>query len=122
MTYVDGFIIAVPKAHKADYRAMALVGAEVFVDHGALHVVENWANDVPHGTNTDFFMAVKANADEEVVFSWIVWPSKVARDAGNRAAMDDPRFAPWEGKQVFDGKRMVFGGFDTIVEKRGDSA
>lgn len=118
MTYVDGFLIPVPEAKRADYLRMAEVGAAVFIDHGALEVVENWGDDVVRGTHTDFFMAVKAEEGEAVVFSWITWPDKAARDAGNKAAMEDKRFEEWVGTEVFDGKRMIFSGFQTIVSAK----
>jgi uncharacterized protein YbaA (DUF1428 family) len=117
MTYVDGYVIAVPRKNKADYIQLAELSAAVFKDHGALAVVENWADDVPDGKLTSFPMAVKREEDEDVVFSWIVWPSKEARDAGNKAAMEDARFQDWEpSKMPFDGRRMIFGGFTTIVD------
>lgn len=115
MTYVDGYLIPVPESKKEHYRKMAEVGVAVFIDHGALEVVENWGDDMMRGTSTDFFMAVKAEEGEGVVFSWVVWPSKEARDAGNKAAMKDARFEEWEGVNVFDGKRMIYSGFQTIA-------
>jgi uncharacterized protein YbaA (DUF1428 family) len=118
MTYVDGFLIPVPEANKELYREMATFAAPIFIEHGALHVVETWGEDVMRGKTTDFFMAVKAEENENVVFSWIVWPSKEARDAGNKAAMEDERFAEWMGKDVFDSKRMIFSGFTTIVDAK----
>jgi len=117
MSYVDGYVLAVAKKGKADYIKLAEVSAAVFKDHGALSVVENWADDVPDGTLTSLPMAVKCEAEEDVVFSWIVWPSKEVRDAGNKAAMTDPRLQNWDiNKMPFDGKRMIFSGFKTIVE------
>lgn len=118
MTYVDGFLIPVHDSRKADYLHMAEIGAAVFVDHGALEVVETWGDDLIRGHTTDFFMAVKAEEGENVVFSWIVWPSKEARDAGNAAAMADERFKEFENSDVFDGKRMIFSGFRTIVDRK----
>ena len=118
MTYVDGYILAVPKKNKSKYIQLAEESAAVFKDHGALSVVENWADEVPDGETTSLPMAVKCEADEEVVFSWIVWSSREARDAGNQAAMNDPRLQDWDPKSMpFDGKRMIFGGFATIVER-----
>ncbi len=118
MAYVDGYIIAVPKKNKSEYIQLAEEAAIVFKDHGALSVVENWADDVPQGEITSLPMAVKCEDGEDVVFSWIVWPSREARDEGNKAAMDDPRFKDWDPKSMpFDGKRMIYGGFSTIVER-----
>ncbi|WP_109260134.1 DUF1428 domain-containing protein [Hyphobacterium indicum] len=117
MSYVDGFVVAVPSAKKTEYLEMAKLGATVFKDHGALSVVEAWGDDVPDGKVTSFPMAVKATADETVVFSWIVWPDRAARDAGMAAAMKDERFAAMGPDAMpFDGKRMIFGGFEMIVE------
>lgn len=118
MNYVDGYLLAVKKAGREDYVAIAKAAAAVFRDHGALAVVETWADDVPDGKLTSFPMAVKLEEDEAVVFSWIVWPSREARDAGNAAAMADPRMKPPEGLDAmpFDGKRMIYGGFQAIVE------
>ncbi len=118
MPYVDGYLIPVPNAKMEEYRAMAEFAAPIFIEHGATEVVENWGDDLTHGHTTDFFMAVKAGEDENVVFSWITWPDKAARDAGNKAAMEDPRFNEMMGKDVFDGKRMIFSGFQTIVEAK----
>ena len=116
MTYVDGYILAVPTANKDAYIKLAERVAPVFKDHGALSVVENWGDDVPDGITTSFPMAVKLKEDETVVFSWITWPSRKVRDAGMKAAMEDPRMQFDGGKPPFDGKRMIFGGFETIVE------
>lgn len=91
MAYVDGYVLAVPHSNKDAYLKLARESAVVFKDHGALSVVENWADDVPDGTVTSFPLAVKCTEQEAVVFSWIVWPSKEARDAGNKAAMEDAR-------------------------------
>jgi uncharacterized protein YbaA (DUF1428 family) len=116
MTYVDGYLIAVPEANMEAYRKMSELAAAVFIDHGAVHVVENWGDDVMRGTNTDFFMAVKAEAGENIVFSWISWPSKEARNEGNKAAMADKRFDAMMATDIFDGKRMIYSGFQTIVD------
>ena len=117
MPYVDGYVLAVPRKNKSDYIRLAEESAVVFKEHGALSVVENWADDVPDGELTSLPMAVQCKDGEDVVFSWITWSSREARDAGNKAAMKDPRFQDWDmSKMPFDGKRMIFGGFVTIVE------
>ena len=116
MPYVDGFVIPVPKAKREAYRKMAEMAAPIFKEHGAIKVVECWGDDVPDGQVTSFPMAVKKAEDEVVVFSWIIWPSKAARDAGNAKAMADPRMQmPPEG-MPFDGKRMIFGGFEVMLD------
>jgi uncharacterized protein YbaA (DUF1428 family) len=116
MTYVDGYLIPVSEANKQKYLELSELAAKIFIDHGAVHVVENWGDDVMRGTNTDFFMATKATGDENIVFSWISWPSKEARNEGNKAAMADPRFDGMMGTNIFDGKRMIYSGFQTIVD------
>ena len=115
MSYVDGFVIAVPTANKEAYRRHATAAAAVFKEHGALSVVECWGDDVPEGKVTSFPMAVKRNPDETVVFSWITWPSRQVRDAGMKAVMADPRLEPATNPMPFDGKRMIYGGFEIIV-------
>ena len=116
MTYIDGFVAAVPTANREAFRQHAQMAAGVFKEHGALKVVECWGDDVPEGTLTSFSMAVKRNNDEAVVFSWIVWPSRAARDKGMNAVMADPRVQPDKNPMPFDGKRMIYGGFEVIVE------
>jgi uncharacterized protein YbaA (DUF1428 family) len=115
MTYVDGFVVPVPTRNKAAYRKLAEDAAAILREYGALHFVECWGDDVPDGKLTDFRMAVKAEADETVVFSWIVWPSRQARDEGNAKVMEDPRMKDLS-EMPFDGKRMIFGGFATLVD------
>ena len=115
MTYVDGFVIAVPAANKQAYVKLATDAAAKFREFGALQVVECWGDDVPEGKVTDFKRAVAATSDEIVVFSWIVWPSKAVRDAGNAKMMADPMMQP--GTDIpFDGKRMIWGGFETVLD------
>ena len=115
MTYVDGYVLAVPTAQRAAYRKIAEDAAIVFKEYGALKVVECWGDDVPDGKLTSFPMAVKCEENETVVFSWIIWPSREARDQGNQKVMADPRMQQ-TGEMPFDGKRMIFGGFQMIVE------
>ena len=116
MNYVDGFVAAVPTANREKYRTHAEKAAVVFKEHGALKVVECWGDDVPEGEVTSFAMAVKRTPDETVVFSWIVWPSRAVRDAAMKKVMADPRLKPDVNPMPFDGKRLIYGGFETIVE------
>ena len=116
MAYVDGYLLAVKTAKKEDYRAMATMGMEIFKDHGALQVCETWGDDVPQGKVTSFPMAVKCQDDETVVFSWVVWPSKEVRDIGMKKFMEDPRLKWDPNNMPFDGQRMIFGGFEVLVQ------
>jgi uncharacterized protein YbaA (DUF1428 family) len=110
-TYIDGFVASVPNAKKDAYLAHCKACAPVFKEAGALRIVDGWGDDVPHGKLTDFHMAVKSEAGETVMFGWIEWPSKSARDAGMAKVMADPRMAPDVNPMPFDGKRMIYGGF-----------
>ena len=115
MPYVDGYVLAVPTANREKYRALAEKASAVFREKGALSVMECWGDDVPPGKLTSFPLAVQCQADETVVFSWITWPSREVRDKGNAEAMADPRMQPTAGEMPFDGKRMIYGGFTTLV-------
>ena len=116
MFYVDGFVLAVPTENKSAYTKVAQDAAAVFKEHGALKVVETWGDDVPDGKVTSFPMAVKREPYETVVFSWIVWPDRKARDEGMKKSMEDPRMKMEPSSMPFDGQRMIFGGFEAIVD------
>jgi len=116
MAYVDGFVVAVPTANRETYRKFAEEVATVFREYGALRVVECWGDDVPDGEVTSFPMAVKLEEDESVVFAWILWPSRAVRDEGMKKVMADPRGQPDSRPMPFDGRRMIYGGFETIVD------
>lgn len=123
MTYIDGFVIACPEANKAKFIEHARLGDAVFMDLGAKRILECWGDDVPEGHTTDFRMAVKAEPGEAVLFSWIEWPDKATRDAAmakmgewmENPAKADPRMDPEQNPMPFDGKRMIFGGFQPVV-------
>jgi uncharacterized protein YbaA (DUF1428 family) len=117
MTYVDGFVAAVPSANREKYREFSERMAALFREHGASKVVECWGDDVPDGKVTSFPMAVKLQKDETVIFSWITWPSREARDAAMKKVMADPRMQPEKNPMPFDGKRLIFGGFEMIVDQ-----
>ncbi len=117
MTYVDGFVAAVPTTNKEIYRQHAIAPALVFKENGALKLVECWGDDVPEGKLTSFPMAVKCLPNETVVFSWILWPSRKVRDEGMPKVMADPRLQPDKNSMPFDGKRMIFGGFEMLVDE-----
>jgi len=116
--YVDGFVVPVPKKKLGQYLRMAKLGGKIWKEHGALEYVECVADDVKPGKSTSFPQSVKIKAGEVVVFSYIVYRSRAQRDRINAKVMKDPRMAPMmDPKQLpFDGKRMFWGGFKTIVE------
>ncbi|KZD11919.1 DUF1428 domain-containing protein [Oceanibaculum pacificum] len=116
MKYVEGFVCAVPAANKQAYIAHAAKAAKLVKEYGVSRMVECWGDDVPDGTVTDFRGAVKAQADEVVVFSWFEYPSKEVRDAAMQKMMSDPRMKDMAGEMPFDGKRMIFGGFVPILD------
>jgi uncharacterized protein YbaA (DUF1428 family) len=116
MSYVDGFVAAVPTANREAYLKHAKDAAVVFKEFGALKVVENWGDDVPEGKITSFPMAVQRKEDETVVFSWVTWPSREARNTGWEKVMADPRMQPGTNDMPFDGKRMIYGGFETMLD------
>ena len=119
MSYIEGFVIAVPTANMDKFIAHAQQGDSVFIELGATRVLECWGDDVPDGKLTDFRRAVQATADETVAFSWIEWPDKATRDAGMKKLIEDPRMdpaTPGNPPMPFDGKRMIFGGFVPVVE------
>ncbi len=120
MTYVDGFVIAVPTARKEEFIAHARSADGLFKELGATRVVECWGDAVPDGKLTDFRRAVQATAEETVAFSWVEWPDKATRDTA-MARMDelmktDDRFNPEKNPMPFDGKRMIYGGFVPVVD------
>ena len=117
MAYVDGFIVAVPTAKQEEYRAHAAQAEPLFKEFGARRLVEAWADDVPDGKVTDFRRAVQAQEGEAVVFSWLEYPSKEVRDAANARIMSDPRMEQIGADMPFDGKRMIFGGFEPLIWK-----
>ena len=116
MSYVDGFIAAVPKGNKQKYIVHAEIAAQMFKEYGALQVVEAWEDDVPEGEVTSFPMAVYRKSDEVVVFSWVIWPSRSRRDEAWEKITKDPRMSPEHNPMPFDGKRIIYGGFTIIVE------
>ena len=120
MRYIDGFILAVPKANREKFTQHASIADAAFMEWGATRVLECWEEDVPNGEITDFRRAVQANEDEAVVFSWIEWPDKATRDAGMEKMMSavetDPRISPEHNPMPFDGMRMIFGGFTPVVD------
>ncbi len=116
MAYVDGFVLAVPKEKIEEYKKLAERAGKVWKEHGALAFVECLADDVPYGELTSFPRAVQAKDDEIVVFSWIVYESRQERDRINKKVMADPRLKNEVANMPFDGKRMIFGGFNTFLE------
>ena len=117
MSYVEGFVVAVPTANKEEYRRHAAEAVPLFKEFGVTRHVEAWADDVPDGKVTDFRKSVQAKDDESVVFSWFEYPSKEARDAANEKMMSDPRMEEMGKSMPFDGQRMIFSGFASIVDE-----
>ena len=124
MSYIDGFVIAVPTANKQKFIEHAGLGDSVFIDLGATRILECWGEDVSEGKVTDFRKAVQARDDEAVVFSWIEWPDKATRDAAMQQMTDwmndpdkvDPRMDPKLNPMPFDGTRLIYGGFEPVIE------
>jgi uncharacterized protein YbaA (DUF1428 family) len=118
MTYVEGFVAAVPTGNKDAYRKHAAEALPLFKEFGVKRMVENWGDDVPRGKVTDFYGAVQAKDDEAVVFSWFEYPDKAARDAANEKMMSDPRMKQMGETMPFDGMRMIYGGFDVFLDEK----
>lgn len=122
MSYIDGFVIAVPTANKQQFIEHAKVFDKLFIDLGALRILECWGDDVPDGKLTDFRRAVQATADETVVFSWVEWPDKPTRDAAmgrmEQLSKQDDRYNMEKNPMPFDGKRMIYGGFTPVVKEQ----
>jgi uncharacterized protein YbaA (DUF1428 family) len=120
MSYIDGFVLAVPTANKQKFIDHADRASRYFTDHGAIRVRECWGDDIPDGKQTDFRKAVQARDDETVVFSWIEWPDKATRDAClgqmEEAAKSDDRINMEKNPMPFDGMRVIYGGFSPVVE------
>ena len=115
MTYINGFLLAVPTANKEAYVKMAADAGALFKEYGAIEIVEAWGTQVPDGKITDFRKAVQATPDEAVVFSWITWPDKATADAAEGKMLQDERMQP-PAEMPFDGRRMIFGGFTPVYE------
>jgi uncharacterized protein YbaA (DUF1428 family) len=119
MSYVDGFVIAVPTENRQKFIDHAREADSVFLEMGALRILECWGDDVPDGKQTDFRRAVQAKDDESVVFSWVEWPDKATRDACmgkmEELSKTDDRFNPEKNPMPFDGKRLIYGGFAPVV-------
>jgi len=113
MSYIDGFVAAVPTANKAQYLEYAKFMAKVFKENGAIRVVETWGEEVPEGEVTSFPMAVQCKDDETIVFAWMEWPDKATRDKGWQVMMEDERL---HADMPFDGKRLIYGGFDLLLD------
>ena len=113
MSYMGGFVIAVPRANRDAFIDHAERMDPIFLEFGALRVIEGWGDNVPKGEVTDFHRAVQATEDEAIVFSWIEWPDKATRDAAMEKMRTDPRMMA--EPIPFDGNRMIFGGFVPVV-------
>ncbi len=116
MSYIDGFVAAVPEENKSAFIKHTEICAEIFKEYGALKIVDCWGDDVPDGEVTSFPMAVKLEPGEVVVFSWIIWPDAETRNKGMQKVMEDERMSSENNPMPFDGKRLIYGGFDIISE------
>ncbi len=116
MAYVDGFIVAVPKKNLDAYRKMAKLAAKVWREHGATDYKECVADDVSMGKITSFPRSVKQKPDETVIFAWIGYKSRAHRDRVLKKVMADPRLKMDTKTMPFDGKRMIYGGFNVFVD------
>ena len=116
MSYIEGFILAVPEKNKEAYREHAAGAVPYFKECGVTRMVETWADDVPEGKVTDFRRAVKARPDEAVLFSWLEYPNREVRDAAVKKFMSDPKMKELGACMPFDGQRMIFGGFKPISD------
>ncbi|MCW8090835.1 DUF1428 domain-containing protein [Alteromonas sp. ASW11-130] len=116
MDYVDGFVAAVPTDKKQDYIKHAKLAAQCFKECGAIRIIECWGDDVPEGKTTSFIKAVQCQADETVVFSWIVWPSREIRNIGMKKIMNDARMKSENNPMPFDGSRLIYGGFSVVLD------
>jgi uncharacterized protein YbaA (DUF1428 family) len=117
MSYIEGFVAAVPAANKDAYTKHAAEMAPLLKDFGATRVVDAWGDDVPDGKVTDFRRAVKAKDDEIVVIGWMEYPSRQVRDSANEKMMSDPRMKEMGTAMPFDGQRMIFGGFESLLDE-----
>lgn len=115
MGYIEGFVTAVPAANKEAYRNHAAEAAALFKEFGATRIVECWGDDVPEGKVTDFHRSVQAKDGEIIVFSWIEFPSKDVRDSSWKQFMTDPRMEALGASMPFDGSRMIYGGFEMLL-------
>ncbi len=119
MHYIEGFLVPVPKGNRQRYEEVAAYAAAIFIEHGALRVVECWGDDIKPGKVNDFRTAVIAEEEEEVVFSWIEWPDRATRDTGSEKVMKDARMQPKEGEEMpFSGARLIYGGFSVILDEQ----
>jgi len=120
MSYIDGYILAVPAENKEKFVKYAEEVDHIFIKHGATRVIESWGDDVPKGERTDFYKAVQAKDNETIVLSWVEWPDKATRDAGMKSMMDamkdDDLFDQEKNPMPFDGARMILGSFQTVVD------
>jgi len=116
MAYVDGFVLGVPRANLDAYKEIARAAGAVWKEHGALSYVECIGDDTPYGELTSFPRAVQAKEDEVVIFAWITYPSRDARDEINAKVIEDPRLADSMENTPFDSRRMIYGGFEPFLE------
>ncbi len=123
MSYIDGYVLAVPVANKEKFIEYAEAVDNIFIEYGAIRVIECWGDDIPEGSITDFQKAVQTKDNETVVFSWVEWPDKATRDKAmdemEKVMKTDDLFDQEKNPMPFDGKRMIYGSFQPVVDKLG---
>jgi len=118
--YIQGFVVAVPEGKKDEYRGISEQFWEIAKDYGAIEHVEAWEADVKDGKQTVFRRAVDLQDGEKVVFSWVIFPDRATADASHDAMMADERMKEFSGEMPFDGKRMIYGGFEPLLVRGRD--
>ena len=113
--YVQGFVLPVPAAKKEQYRAFSEKTAAVMVEHGLIENIQAWEAELPDGEHTDFRKAVKLEDGEQVVLTWLLWPDRATCDGAHERMASDPRTDEFHQQIMFDGKRMIWGGFKAAI-------
>lgn len=116
--HIDGFLIPVKTSRKAEYLVAAKEMTDLYLKHGAIRCVESWGEGIEQGVRTSFPRAVEAEADEAVVFSWMEFPDAATSAAAHEAVWSEPAMQAMMETDIIDGKRMIFGGFEMILDAK----